>query len=107
MGRQIVLQCKVYIVGGYEGDIQLPSEVDELRVYLLQLRQGVALQFEVVIAEDLLVPNCGTAGFLEAPVQQQSRDLALEAPGEGHQSLMVLGQKLPIHPGLIVETIEV
>jgi hypothetical protein len=92
----------VAVVGGDEGHIQRPGQLDQPGQRLFFLRQAVVLQLdeEVALAKDGAVFFRHGPGFGLAPLQQQLRDVAGKAGGEGNQPAGILFQQRIVHPGL-------
>ena len=68
---------------------------------------GLDLHEVVVLAEDLTIPAGGFSGPQGLAGAQESRDLGVQAPGEDEQPLGMLREELPIHPGFVVEPLQV
>src|SRR5207247_1485656 len=61
----------------------------------------------VVSADDLLVPARDLLRLLRLALAEKARDFRVEAPREDDEPVGVLGEELPVHPGLVVEAFEV
>src|SRR3989442_1563767 len=68
---------------------------------------GLDLHAVVVPAEDLLVPARDLRRLLRLPLAQEARDLGVETSRKDDEPVGVLGEELPVHPGLVVEALEV
>ncbi len=106
MGRSILPPDVMDIVGGHQRDAELITHRDEGMVHLFELGNGLTLYFEVEIAEYLAVPLCRLPGVLKSSLQNQSRHLPYQTTGEGNKPLVVLLQKLPVHPRTVVKAFE-
>ncbi len=75
----------------------------------LLLREPVGLHLHevVVLAEDLLVPARRLPRLGLLPRRQEAAHLRVEASGQHEQTVRVLGEQLPVHPGLVVEALQV
>src|SRR5947208_2877559 len=76
----------------------------------LRLRlEAVGLDFHevVVAADDLLVPTRDLRRLPHLPLDQEARDLGVETPREDDEPVGVLREELTVHPGLVVEALEV
>jgi len=69
---------------------------------------AVVLQLHVqrVAPEDVLQASGPAAGLVVVAGQQGLLNHAAEAPGGGCQALGVVGEHLPVHPGLVVVALE-
>ena len=73
------------------------------------LGDAVVLQLdeEVVAPEDVLQPGGLGHRLLDVVAQQRLQHVAAEAAGRGDDALGVLGEQLPVDPGLVVVALEV
>src|SRR5439155_1174937 len=71
--------------------------------------EAVGLDFHevVVAADDVLVPTRDLRRLPHLPLDQEARDLGVETPREDDEPVGVLGEELTVHPGLVVEALEV
>ena len=56
MGVGIILIYIMNVVSGHKGEVQLATQPNQFFVDLGKLRDGVLLEFEVKIAENVLIP---------------------------------------------------
>jgi hypothetical protein len=105
--RRILLVHIVNVVGGYHRYVQVGSKGKKPRVDLLQLRDGMSLNFQVEIIEKLFVPQRTSPRFLDTPLQDEARYLTVGTGRKSNQPVTVLGQQFPVYPWFIVETLQV
>ena len=91
----------MHITGGHQGYIQCLPQLYKLRIHLLQLRYGMALYFQVEIAENLLIPLSRLLGLLGTSFQQQTGHLTLETGRQSDKAIVILGQQLLINPWFV------
>ena len=97
----------VDIVSCHQGNIQLAAHSYKLLIYLLQLRNGVFLYFQVEITKGLLIPQSSLLCLVESPLQNKARNFATETGRKGNKTLMMMLKKLFIHPRFIVKALKV
>ncbi|MBA7713974.1 hypothetical protein ES703_122987 [subsurface metagenome] len=95
------------IISSHQRNIQLTAHRDESLVYLLQLRNGVSLYFQVEITKGLLIPQGSLFCLIKSPFQNKTGNLTADTGREGNKTLMILLQKLFIYPRLVIETLKV
>ena len=94
----------VAVIGGHEGEPQLPCQFQEPPVRGRLLRQGVFLEFEIVaVPERVRIPLRRGPGLLHPVPEAVRGNLSLEAGGEGDEPFAVLRQDLLVDAGLVVE----
>ena len=71
--------------------------------------EAVVLQLDEVPvgAEDVAVGSGGRARAIALPRDELHPDLGGQASGEAQQALGVLGEQLLVHPGAVIEALEV
>jgi hypothetical protein len=74
---------------------------------LLQFRDRMPLNLQIVITEDFLVPRSCPGKLVVSPFEDKSSQLPVSTPGKGNKSIMMKLEKLLIYPGLIVKSLEV
>ena len=99
----------VGVVGADERDAGLLRDVDQSRVDAPLLLEPLVLQLEekVALAEDVAQDGGLLQGRVEAVLEQPLGHGALEAGRERDQPLRVPGEQLLVHPGLVVEPLEI
>ena len=101
------LQHVVAVIGGRQRHAQFLAHTHQTLVDRSEFGDGMVLQLEVVIvAKDVLVPASGVIRLFLVAGQQVLRHLRVEAAGEGDKPFAVLGQHLPVHAGLVIETVQ-
>ncbi len=107
--RLVVVSVHVVrVVGGDDGRTDAAGDLDQLRVGVALGLQPVVLQLDeqVVPAEDLLQPAGLLQRALLVTLQQRLQHVAAEAAGGGDEPVVVLLEQLPVHPRLVVVTLE-
>ncbi|MBA7654041.1 hypothetical protein ES703_61915 [subsurface metagenome] len=94
------------IISRHQRNVKLTAHRNERLVYLLQLRNGVPLHFQVEIAKGLPIPQGGLFRLLKMPDTNKLGNLTNDTTGEGNETIVILLQKLLIHPRFIVETLK-
>ena len=74
---------------------------------MLQFRDRMSLNLQVVIVEYLLVPRSCSVELVFASCEDKPSELPVSAPRKGNKSIMMKFEKLLIYPGLIVKSLEV
>ncbi len=74
---------------------------------MLQFRDRMSLNLQVVIAEDLLVPRSCSGKLVVSPFEDKSSQFPVSATRKGNKPVMMKLEKLFIYPGLIVKSLEV
>ena len=98
----------VDVVGGHEGDAVFAAEFDELAVEFFEPGDAVVLEFEEegVGAEDVPIPVDGFDGFPFLALFEEAGDFRGRAPAGGDEPFRVPGEEFLVHPGLVVEALE-
>ena len=106
--HRIVLAGVVAVVRGQQRRTQLLRQADELRVGALLLGNAVVLEFDeqVVPAEDVLEAPGPLPGPFVVVGEERLEDLAAETARGGDEPLAVVGENLPVDPGLVVVALE-
>ena len=108
LARGILGRDVVGVVGEHQGNAYLLRQGDEVLIQGDQLRQVlVPLELQEEIGEGLLVPARSLLRLLQEPLKDEAGDLAVAAAGEDYQPLAVCLQQLPVHPGFVVEALQV
>jgi len=108
LGRRVRLLDVVQVAGGDRLDPHLAGQLQAAGVDDLLLLEGVGLHLQVeVVAEDLLELAGPLARLVPAVLLERDRHRALEAAGEDDQPLAVLGERLEVDPGPVVEALQV
>ncbi len=99
----------VAVVGCHQRQAKFPGKLDKPLVSHILLGKEVFLQLEI---EPVTVKDTGhflgaALGIGHLALINQGRNLAAETGGHGDESFVVLGQKLPVDTGLVVETFTV
>ena len=98
----------VDVVGGYELNVQVACQLDQLGQHPDLLGDEMVLDLDVVaVPEEVLVPAGRLVGALVVSVQKLLRDLACKTGRRADEALAVLLQHLGVDPGLVVETLQV
>ena len=97
----------VAVAGRDEGQLGLTRERDEQLVRLLDIREAVLLQLQVVPVEDLAAPARQGERFLVAAVQQVAMHLARVAARQCDDARSVLFEQLTVHAGLVVVALQI
>ncbi|MBA7543682.1 hypothetical protein ES705_36019 [subsurface metagenome] len=95
------------IISCHQRNIQLAAHRYETLVYLLQLRDGVSLYFQIEITKCLFIPQGSLLCFLEASFQNKTGHLTGNTCGKGNKALVILLEKLFIYPRLVVKAFKV
>ena len=108
VGLVVLAVGVVGVVGGEQGGVQLTGDVEQLWVGVALGRQAVVLQLdeEVVAPEDVLQPRRLLECARAVTAEQRLENVAAEAPGGRDEPVVVLGEELPIQPGLVVVPLE-
>ncbi len=98
----------VHVVAGNHLQVELFGQAQQALVDDIQFRDVVPFQFQEkpLPGEGLHIPRRTLRGLVIAPVGQQPRDFRRQAAGRADQAFAQLPQTVVIHPGLVVETIQ-
>ena len=98
----------VTVVGGHQGGLDSPRDLEQLRIGGLLLGDAVVLDLdeEVVAAEDVLQSSGLLEGALLIAVHERLQHLAAEAPTGHDQARCVLLEQFPVDLGLHVVALE-
>ena len=97
----------VGVVGRHNRETQVPVQLHQPTIDGRKISHAVVLhELQVIVAKQLLVPCGGPSGIVDAALGYQLRHLAAGAPGQHYQSLVVPFKELPVHPGLVVKTLQ-
>ena len=108
LGGRVALSEIVGVVGRDDWEVEFPGEVDHRVVDGLVEFQPVVLNLQVEVgSEDLLELGALRPRPVDLPVHHQVGQWALGAGGQGDQPFAVLFQQLHVHPGLVVEPLEI
>ena len=109
MRTRIFLLQIMAVIGAHQWDPELLMDLDEAAVRRLLMRQAVGLNLEVVpaLTEDLLILTRHTCGTLHILLADQIRHLSTEAARQRNESLVVFRQQSFVHPGLVIEALEI
>ena len=108
MGDGVVLVGVVQVVGGEQRCAEVVGDLQKLGVAVVLGADAVVLQLDVqrVAPEDVLQAAGPAPGLVVVAGEQGLLHHAAEAPGGGHEALGVVGEHLPVHPGLVVVALE-
>ncbi len=109
MGFGVARVHVMRVVGAAEGRPQLASEAHRALGHAALLFDAVRLNLHEVevLAEDFLVPAGRLARLGLVARRELAAHLGVEAARENEQTVGVLGEKLVVHPGLVVEALEI
>jgi hypothetical protein len=104
VGHGVLAVDVVAVVGGQQRRPDAAGDLEQLGVGLVLLGDAVVLDLdeEVVLAEDVLEAGRLGDGVLHVSPHQRLQDVAAQAAGGGDEPGGVLGQGLPVDPGLVV-----
>jgi hypothetical protein len=108
LGHGVVAVDVVAVVGGQQRRPDALGHLHQLGVGLVLRGQPVVLQLheQVVAAEDVLqAPGLGHRA-LHVPLEQRLEHVPAQAARGGDETLGVVGQRLPVDPGLVVVALE-
>ena len=104
----VYLMGVMAVVGGHERQARIARQLKQGVVEPVQFRDVlVTLQLEVEVVERVAVPQSSLAGVVHAAFQQELRHLRGGTAGEGDEARAVEPQQLLVHPGLVVEALQV
>ena len=108
MGTGILRVQIVAIIRGHQGDRELPAHFPQRLINgLLGLNTIVLnLQIEITLAKHGHKGARNPGGLIKATCLYQTRDLTVKASAQGDQAFAAIGKNLLVHPGLVVETLQ-
>ena len=108
MGLRVLFVGIVDIVGGDEGYVKLVMKLHQSGVGSLLIRKSMVLELqeEVPLPEDLLIMKGRLLRLLVHAPDDVLLHLSCQTGGGSDQSLMIPGQKLVVHPWLIVKALQ-
>ena len=109
VGHGVVAVHVVAVVGGEQRRLDPSGDLEQLRVCAVLLGDAVVLDLdeEVVATEDVLEAGGLGQRRVEALVHERLQHVAAEAAGGGDDALVVLGERVPVDPGLVVVALHV
>jgi len=108
VGLRILAVQIVAVVGGDQGQARFLAQLDKLGIELLLLGKIVIHELQVEAAgKELAVLPGRFPGRLHSPGEEHAGHLPLEAGGHGDEIRAKLGKQLLVHPGLVVESLQV
>jgi hypothetical protein len=98
----------VAIVGGDDGNAGLLGNLDDAGVDLFLIGHAIGLHLQEVVApaHDVVVLARHLLGLFHAAVEDRARHRAAQARGQGHQSLGVPTQQLPVDARVVIEALQ-
>ena len=104
MGFFILPVSVMYVVSGYQRDIQLLAHGKEGRIYRTLVWDPMILQLQIIVpfSEAVLVLQRRLLGFVNQTFLDITGHLACQAGRKGNDAFMVTVQHLHIHPGLVI-----
>ena len=99
----------VAVVGGEQRRTDALGDADQLRVGPVLVGEPVVLDLDeqVVASENVLQPGGALLGLHLVPGQQRLQHDTAQAPGGGDEAMVIPLEQLPVHPRLVVVTLEV
>ena len=99
----------MHVVAGNHLQVELFGQAQQALVDDIQFRDVVPFQFQEkpLPGKGIHIPRRTLRGLFIASVGQQPRDFRRQAAGRADQAVAQLPETVVIHPGLVVETLQV